>query len=142
MRKLLLAAALTSAGFALTAAAPAPLQDVLDQIKEKTDEFFASKGFSPTGFVSNGALGAGETKTVTVNLKGGTGYGIIGICDSDCGDLNLNLINSNGDETDNDVKDDDLPMVVTADSGAYSVKVSMVKCKVAKCRFRIIAYSK
>lgn len=140
MRKLLIAAMLPVAGLMLTAAAPG--QDVLDQLVEKTNEFFASKGFSPTGFVSNGALGAGESKTITVNLKGGSGYGVIGICDSDCGDLNFNLIDASGNETDNDVKDDDLPMVVTADSGSYTLKVSMVKCKVAKCRYRVIAYSK
>jgi hypothetical protein len=141
MRKLLLAAALASTGLMLIAAT-APAQDVLDQLVEKTNEFFASKGFSPTGFVSNGALGAGESKTVTVNLKGASGYGIIGVCDTDCGDLNLNLINANGDEADSDVKDDDLPVVVTADSGSYTLKISMVKCKVAKCRYRIVAYGK
>lgn len=143
MRKLFVAAALAPACFILTAAAaPIMVQDVLDQLQEKTDEFFKDKGFEKTGWINNGSLAAGATKTVNLQLKGGSGYGVVGICDKDCGDLNLNLYDSSGKEVDNDVKDDDLPIVVAAETGNYTLKVSMVKCKSSSCRYRLISYGK
>ena len=144
MRKLILAAAFAPACFLFTAAAPAqaPGQDLLDTVTEKATELFGEKGFTPTGWVSNGALGQGGEKRVSVTLKGGSVYTIVGICDGDCSDMNLNMYASDGKEIDNDLEDDDFPIVAASDSGSYTLNVSMKACKSSNCRFRLVAFKK
>ncbi|MCW3847765.1 hypothetical protein OF829_10980 [Sphingomonas sp. LB-2] len=139
MRKLLIAAAFAPAALFLTAAAPA--QDILDQLADKASELFKEKGLSPTGWVSNGGLAEGGQKTVSVTLKGGSVYSVVGMCDGDCGDLNLRVTDSSGNVIGEDLKDDDFPLIVTDKSGTFQATVSMVKCKVSQCRYRLMAFS-
>lgn len=142
MHKLLIAAALAPASLMLTAAAPAgaPAQDVLDTLTDKTAELFEEKGLSPNGFVNNGQLAQGAQKRVSVTLTGGSL--IVGICDGDCGDLNLHLTSDGGKEVDKDVEDDDFPIVVAIDGGSYTVTVTMKKCGSSGCRYRLLGFSK
>lgn len=144
MRNLIIAAAFAPACFLLTAAAPAqaPGQDLLDTVTEKATELFGEKGYSPTGWSNNGSLGQGGQKSVSVTLKGGSIYTIVGMCDGDCSDLNLTLNSSDGQEVDNDLEDDDFPIVATSAGGTYTLNVSMKACKTSNCRFRLVAYKK
>lgn len=142
MRKLLIAAALVPACILMTAAAPAPApQDLLDTVAAKAVEIYADKGFSPTGWVSNGQMGAGESKKISVTLKGGENYSIVGMCDGDCGDMNIVMTNAGG-KVDEDVADDDFPIVGATESGTYTLNVSMVACKKSKCSYRLLAFAK
>jgi len=139
MRKLLVAAALAPA-FLLVAAAPG--DDILDQIATKVTDFYASKGLSPTGWVNNGALGSGEEKRVSVTLKGGEVFSVAGFCDKQCADMNLHVTSSDGTNVAEDVKDDDLPIVVVEQPGTYTLTVTMVSCKTSKCNYRLLAFAK
>jgi hypothetical protein len=139
MRTLLVAAALAPACLLLTAAAP--MQDVLDQLTDKATELFGEKGLTPTGWVSNGTLAQGATKTVSVTLKDGVSS-IVGMCDTDCGDLNLVIKDSKGNELDSDLEDDDFPILVTDKGGTASVTVTMVACKTSACRYRLVGFKK
>lgn len=140
MRNLLIAAAFAPAALLLTAAAPAhaPGQDGLDPLVEKTTELFKEKGLSPNGFSSSGQLAAGGVKRVSATLKAGSI--IVGLCDGDCSDLNLHLNNSGG-EVDNDVEDDDFPIVAAPEAGSYTITVTMKACK-STCSYRLTGYSK
>jgi hypothetical protein len=64
---------------------------------------------------------------------------ITGRCDSDCRDLDLRLFSPSGAEIDNDLLDDDVPMVSTTAtrSGRYRVEVLMAHCAVEPCRYEI-----
>jgi hypothetical protein len=138
MRKMLAAAALAPA-FLLMAAAP--VQDVLDQLTDKATELFGEKGLTPSGWVNNGTLAQGGSKTVTVTLKEGVSS-IVGMCDTDCGDLNLVIKDAKGNELDSDVEDDDFPILVTDKGGTFNVTVSMVACKSSSCRYRLVGFKK
>ena len=144
MRNLIVAAAFAPACLLLTATAPAqaPTQDILDKVTEKATELFGEKGYSPTGWSNNGTLSQGAEKRVSVTLKGASVYTIVGMCDGDCSDLNLNLLDSSGNEVDNDLEDDDFPIVATSAAGSYTLNVSMKACKSSNCRFRLVAYKK
>ncbi len=139
MRKLLVAAALAPACLLLTAAAPA--QDVLDQLTDKAKELFGEKGLTPTGWVSNGSLAQGGTKTVSVTLNNGVSS-IVGMCDTDCGDLNLVIKDAKGNELDSDLEDDDFPILVTNQGGAATITITMVACKSSNCRYRLVGFKK
>ena len=138
MRKLLVAAALAPAALILTAAAP--VQDILDQLSDKATELFKEKGFTPTGFKSDGSLAQGASKKIAVTLKGGDLYTIVGMCDGDCKDLNLRLLDSSGSEVDNDLEDDDFPIVAAKAAGGYTISVEMKGCGPSACRYRLVAY--
>lgn len=138
MRKLLVAAAFAPAALFLTAAAP--VQDILDTLTDKASELFKEKGFTPTGFKSDGSLAQGASKKVAVSLKGGDIYTIVGMCDGDCKDLNLRLIDSGGSEVDNDLEDDDFPVLAAKESGSYTISVEMKGCGSSACRYRLVAY--
>lgn len=139
MRKILIAAALAPTALMLMAAAP---QDIIDQQIDKFTEALAGKGFTPTGWVNNGTLAQGKDATVSVSLKGDSVFGVVGVCDNECGDLNLRLIDSSGKEVDNDLEADSNPLLATNAQGNYTIKVSMVKCTSPKCAYRLVAYKK
>ncbi len=139
MRTLLVAAALAPACLLLTAAAP--MQDVLDQLTDKATELFGEKGLTPTGWVSNGTLAQGATKTVSVTLKDGVSS-IVGMCDTDCGDLNLVIKDSKGNELDIDLEDDDFPILLTDKGCTATVTVTIVACQTSACRYRLGGFKK
>lgn len=138
MRKLLFAAALAPVGLLLVAAAP--VQDVIEQMTEKATEMLKEKGMSRTGFISDGRLAQGSQKRVSATLPGGSL--VLGICDGDCSDLNLHLIDASGNEVDSDVKDDDLPVLAVPDKGSYTINVDMKKCGSSGCRYRLLGFTK
>jgi len=141
MRKLIIAA-LAPACILMTAANAAPVQDILDQLTEKATELFGQKGFTPNGWVQSGAMASGGEKSVSVTLKGGQLYSVVGMCDTGCKDLNLVIKDSKGNELDSDVEDDDFPILVTDKTGTYTVTVSMVKCETSSCRYRLVGFNK
>lgn len=138
MRKLILATALAPMGLMLIAAAP--LQDVIEQMTVKATDMLKGKGMSRTGFVSDGKLASGAQKRVSATLPAGSL--VLGICDGDCTDLNLYLIDANGQEVDNDTKDDDLPILAVPDKGSYTINVEMKACGSSGCRYRLLGFSK
>ena len=138
MRKLILATALAPVGLMLIAAAP--VQDVIEQMTEKATAMLKDKGMSRTGFVNDGRLAQGATKRVSATLPGSSL--VLGICDGDCSDLNLHLIDASGNEVDSDVKDDDLPILAVPDKGSYTITVDMKKCGSSGCRYRLLGFSK
>ncbi len=76
---------------------------------------------------------------VTVNLRRGIGYAIIGVCDEDCSDLDLELYDDNGNLISYDTKRNSTPFVgVTPNRSArFTVRVIMSRCSNAPCRYGI-----
>ena len=70
-----------------------------------------------------------------VNLVGGTNYRIIGACDNDCSNLDLELIDSRGGVVASDMAPDDFPVVnfTPQANGSYIVRVLLQTCTVAPC---------
>jgi hypothetical protein len=80
-------------------------------------------------------LNEGQTQTYPISLVRGRAYTIGGVCDVDCPDLDIKLIDPNGREVATDVLTDSVPLVshTATMSGDYRVRVIMYDCNVAPC---------
>lgn len=57
-------------------------------------------------------LGNGGNDDITLNLRKGTSYVIVGVCDDDCKDMDLKLYDDNGRLVDSDTAADDTPIAI------------------------------
>jgi hypothetical protein len=80
-------------------------------------------------------LNEGATQDYTVTLIAGVPYKIAGVCDNDCPDLDIKLLDSSGSELASDSLTDSLPIVDyrPSRSGDYRVRVIMYDCNIAPC---------
>lgn len=71
----------------------------------------------------------------SANLRGGVSYRIIGACDNECTDLDLELRDAAGAVVASDVAPTDFPIVnITPPAdGAYSVRIILKTCTIAPC---------
>jgi predicted small lipoprotein YifL len=70
-----------------------------------------------------------------INLAAGTAYRILGACDNECSNLDIELIDSRGGVVASDLGPNDFPMVSfsPAANGTYIVRLMMQACTVAPC---------
>ncbi len=98
-------------------------------------ERLSAEGYTSLNYVI-GRINEGATDSWTFTLQAGTTYQIIGGCDSDCSDLDLDILNGTT-SVGSDVLDDDVPIVtfVAARTATYTVKVIMAACSSQPCYF-------
>mgnify|MGYP001802628317 CR=1 FL=1 len=85
------------------------------------------------------SLDRGNADYLNINLLSGNSYTILGVCDEDCGDMDLKLYDENGNLIDSDTIYDDTPVVnVTPNwSGRFQVKVTMPSCTNSPCYYGV-----
>lgn len=135
--------AVAAAGMALApisasvavAAPQAPEADIIQQLFDKASEIYKSKGYSDTGWQQRGEMKQGAETSYTITLKGGTAYSIVGMCDTDCSNLDAYLTDSTGKLVDSDTEEDDFPIVAASASGTYTLRLVMKTCSSAPCAF-------
>ncbi len=74
------------------------------------------------------------------DLEPDTGYLIVGVCDGDCGDIDLQIEDEDGDTLDTDVEDDDAPVLefrTSSNSDHYKLTLDMVTCDADVCFYGI-----
>ena len=83
----------------------------------------------------------GEDRLTFTLTKGAT-YAIIGVCDEDCSDIDLELYDANGNSISVDRADDDYPIVrvTPAWTGQFSLEVDMYNCSASYCYYGIGIY--
>jgi len=141
MKKLVLAIA----GFATLApvtAAFAADEDILGQLLDKATEIYSDKGFTETGWVYRSKLNQSGEERMAVTLNGGTDYQVIGVCDTDCSDLDIHVLDASGNEIDKDTEKDDFPIVGVSSSGTYTLRIVMSDCDTDPCLYAVKAYRK
>jgi hypothetical protein len=140
---MLLKAGLSLAAFTAMAAptAASSAQDTIGQLFDKADEIYTEKGYAGTGWERRGELAQGKEQLIQVTLNGGTSYQLIGVCDTDCKNLDIQLLDANGKEVDKDIEDDDFPIVGVLASGTYTARVTMTACE-GSCAFGVKAFAK
>lgn len=117
-------------------------QQVRTQL-DRVGQNLASKGFELTTQVYTGQLDEERNEEVSVRLRAGVRYAIVGVCDQDCKDLDLVLYNAAGRELGSDVEQDDVPVVeVTPDrDGLYMARAVMANCGAEPCSFGLGLFS-
>jgi hypothetical protein len=87
------------------------------------------------GDVLHGTLGARGNGSATLTLEAGVRYAFRAVCDGDCSDIDLQLVDPSGQRLANDNRDDDTPLLefTAPAAGAYQVNVAMFRCQTASC---------
>lgn len=131
----------------LATAAPAAAQPGIDAtVRMQLDSavsMFRGQGFAQQGDYRSGALADGGSDVVRLELRGGHSYMIVGVCDTDCSDLDFKLVDAAGEEVDSDYELDDVPMVAAAvaGNGTYTLTVSMAACSVEPCGYGVAVFA-
>jgi len=82
-----------------------------------------------------GALQSGQPQYWEVQLARGATYQIVGVCDEDCKDVDMEVYDSRGTSVGSDTLADDYPRVqlTPASSGTFSVKIWLHTCSTEPC---------
>lgn len=118
-------------------------RQVRDQLK-RAGRVLEDRGFELTHDVYTGSLRDDESESLTLTLRGGNDYALVGVCDEDCRDIDLRLYDLDGEEVDIDIEDDDTPIVqVSASStGKYRLRVIMASCSTSPCFYGVGTFGK
>ena len=114
-------------------------RDVLANISDQLDQIganFASGWAAPQGFEDRTtALQPATDHVWRINLNANTDYRLIGACDADCSNVDIELIDSRGGVVAHDMLDDDFPVVEyrPAENGTYYARLLMQSCTRAPC---------
>ena len=130
-------------------AIPQPAQgpDYAAQIQARLSEAelaFTAQGFVRIGEATVGQLRQGQSFNVPATLEAGAEYRIVGVCDNDCGDLDLVLY----DEASNLISQDNLvdayPVVAVSPqwTGPFTVQAVMHQCTVEPCFYALALYAR
>lgn len=138
-------AALLALGFTLAVSTGFRQDQWASQVRRQLDavrDRMNLNGFALTHAPFIGQLDDSESETVQVQLDAGTEYYIIGACDNDCSDVDLQLRTRSGSVITQDIAADDYPVlrVTPARGGTYLVRATMAECSAEPCRFGIGVY--
>jgi hypothetical protein len=113
--------------------------NLADTYRQRVNEQWQWFGYRELFNPARGDLEDGESTTWTVTLQAGREYKLIGACDVDCGDLDLELFDEYGYSVDEDYAGDDYPVVVVRPpyTQRYSFEVSMADCWYEPCGYMI-----
>jgi hypothetical protein len=118
-------------------------QQVNDQLK-RAGSFLSDKGFEMTHVLKAGSLRDDASEYLTLELDAGKSYAVVGVCDEDCTDMDLQLFNPEGQQVDSDMQTDDVPIVDAqpTQSARYRVKVLMAACSTSPCFYGVGVFGK
>ncbi|MBD2458721.1 hypothetical protein H6G80_32255 [Nostoc sp. FACHB-87] len=96
-------------------------------------------GYTLTHEPTIDTLREGRSHYININLRAGMSYGIVGVCDSDCQDLDISLYDHRGNLIASDLQDDDIPVISLnpSRSGRYQIQVDMANCNANTCYYGI-----
>ena len=133
--------------FATSARSQNAWRDILERQLTAVGTTIAPEGYraEPGAFHTDmivGTLGAGASVGLEVDLEFGVEYMIVGVCDSDCTDLDLSLVDLQGNVLFQDELDDDAPILrFTAPAGGtHFLLIDMYACSVEPCSFGYKVY--
>ncbi|AVH63488.1 hypothetical protein [Nostoc sp. 'Peltigera membranacea cyanobiont' N6] len=94
-------------------------------------------GYSPTHEPHIDTLYHDSSDYITINLRAGKSYGIVGVCDRDCQDLDIALYDDRGNLIASDLEDDDIPAIGVTPyrNGTYRVRIDMANCDSKLCYY-------
>lgn len=91
----------------------------------------------------HGSLNQGETEQMWISLRVGGEYALVAVCDSDCSDLDLRLVNDRDHEL--AVALDSGPPVLRfspTQDGKFRLRVVMAACGHSPCRYGVGVFTK
>ncbi|HEY2824813.1 MAG TPA: hypothetical protein VGI83_04640, partial [Gemmatimonadales bacterium] len=100
------------------------------------------QGYVLQGNAYTGSLRKTSSEDLNITLEAGFDYAFLGVCDSDCGDIDLQLSDAGGQRIDSNYEKDDHPVVKgnQVAGGQYKVHVYMASCSTEPCYYGIGVY--
>ncbi len=100
------------------------------------------EGFAEMGSTESGTLDQGQEIRFPMDLTQGLDFKLVGVCDNDCGNLDLVLFDPTGEEVASDRLDDPIPLLtVTPEmTGEYRVAAQMVNCTIEPCGYIVATF--
>lgn len=127
-----------SIGLLLPAVLP---QTISGQSPEGLVREFAetASGFTLVGEIRTGAANAGQEVILPLAMVTGSDYMMVGFCDQDCTDMDMVLLDSQGNEMDSDYLPDPQPILLVSPerSGGYRIRLDMVACRAEPCGYAV-----
>ncbi len=117
-------------------------QQVLEQIRTAS-ELIAPEGYAMVGDAHMGSLHDESSEDFHLTLQAGVHYILVGVCDNDCPDVDLMLLDDSGNEVDSDYETDAVPIVEATPfrTQSYRVHVYMADCTNAPCFYGVGVYA-
>lgn len=139
--------ALAALGLASVSAAAQVPREYAAQLAQQlahAEQAFRQMGFTRAAGPFAGGLAQRGARALPVTLRAGHSYRILGVCDADCSDLDLRLIDQNGGVIAVDVAPDDVPILDATPrvTGQHTIEVSMRRCATAPCYFAVNVYAR
>lgn len=120
---------------------PTPWDRQVRQLLRHAGETLGRRGLELLQEAITGSLSDGQTETQALVLEPlDGGYEIWAVCDTDCSDLDLELVDLYGDPVASDVESDDVPTVHVAPTPTrtrFRLRVSMVNCSSSPCWYGV-----
>lgn len=116
-------------------------QQIQDLLEWATMEI-VSDGYIRVNPMRAGSLAHGASTYITVRLVAGQDYQIVGVCDDECTDLDLQLFSPGQHLLDSDHAADDLPVLFATArvTGTHVIRVWMNGCETALCDFGVATF--
>ncbi|MFT3728175.1 MAG: PPC domain-containing protein [Terricaulis sp.] len=112
------------------------LRQLITNILNNYQEHFApGMGPAPGAADQIAAIQPGHDYRWQVNMQGGKQYKVLGGCDNECNNVDIELIDGSGAVVANDTAPDDRPVVsfTPASNGQYIVRMILQTCTVGPC---------
>ena len=136
--------AFLGSALALPAAAANEYEEQIKDLLVQVAEHWLEEGFEPSHEPILGSLNTRGRHSTTVTLEAGQTYVMVAVCDQDCSDLDLQLYDAADELIDEDMEEDDFP-IVSAEiyrSGEFQVETEMYVCDEEPCYFGVGIFSK
>lgn len=113
-------------------------EGLIQNIDQMLDQMEQASGLTPAQGVADqiAAMQPGTDNRAVIPLNGGSSYTIVGACDGDCTNMDIELISmTTGGVVASDMLPDDFPVVnyAATENGQYMVRMLMQACSVAPC---------
>jgi hypothetical protein len=138
--------------FALTLTAGPPasaqqlpsLRDYLTQQLDNQEPDNAESGYAQAVGPLAGALASSRIAQLPLTLRAGQQIRIVGVCDQDCRDLDLRVLDPRGQVVGIDTRGNARPVIdMRAEIyGQHTIEVGMVDCRAPRCRFAVNVYTR
>ena len=101
--------------------------------------FLTNDGYTLTHVSTDNALNDDGTFELWLDLEGGVEYAIVGVCDEDCSDVDLEVFSSEGVSIDSYYDLDDFPLValIPNRSARFRIHVYMAACSLEPCSWGV-----
>lgn len=119
-------------------------QQTLAMRLQEASAVLGQQGYQLVGQPYSNSMQTGQSQNLPVEMNIGYEFQIVGVCDADCGDLDIRLYGGDGSLIVEDTSTNNQPNVgvIPSTSGTFNIQVHMYACSVAPCFYAVQLYAR